>query len=162
MAQVLEQFAGDDDVEGFVCELEWGVEVGVMRLHAELRGLRERIAVRVHADHLVPLRVGAGQRAVAAAEVEDAPPRPVDVAAKENGALGPGEHEARAALAPVVLGIPLAELVQGHARPKSTLARVSTKPVAPVENPPAPAEDIRSVRPYLFTRTTLAAFVRRL
>jgi exopolysaccharide biosynthesis polyprenyl glycosylphosphotransferase len=40
---------------------------------------------------------------------------------------------------------------------------VSTKPT-PVETPPAPApaEDIRSVRPYLFTRTTLVAFARRL
>ena len=39
---------------------------------------------------------------------------------------------------------------------------MSTKPVAPVETPPAPAEDIRSARPYLFTRVTVVAFARRL
>jgi exopolysaccharide biosynthesis polyprenyl glycosylphosphotransferase len=41
---------------------------------------------------------------------------------------------------------------------------VSTKPAvrATEERPPAPVEDIRSARPYLFTRTTLVAVVRRL
>jgi exopolysaccharide biosynthesis polyprenyl glycosylphosphotransferase len=38
---------------------------------------------------------------------------------------------------------------------------VSTKP-APAEPRQAPVEDIRSVRPYLLTRATLGAFVRRL
>jgi exopolysaccharide biosynthesis polyprenyl glycosylphosphotransferase len=41
---------------------------------------------------------------------------------------------------------------------------VSTKPAVRTteERPPAPVEDIRSARPYLFTRTTLVAVVRRL
>jgi exopolysaccharide biosynthesis polyprenyl glycosylphosphotransferase len=39
---------------------------------------------------------------------------------------------------------------------------VSTKPATPVETSPAPAEDIRSARPYLFTRVTLIAAARRL
>jgi exopolysaccharide biosynthesis polyprenyl glycosylphosphotransferase len=39
---------------------------------------------------------------------------------------------------------------------------VSTKPAVPTEPRPAPAEDIRSVRPYLLSRTTLLAVVRRL
>jgi len=39
---------------------------------------------------------------------------------------------------------------------------VSTKPAAPVESRPAPVEDIRSARPYLLSRTTLVAVVRRL
>jgi exopolysaccharide biosynthesis polyprenyl glycosylphosphotransferase len=39
---------------------------------------------------------------------------------------------------------------------------VSTKPAVPAEEAPAPVEDIRSVRPYLFSRTTLVAFARRL
>jgi exopolysaccharide biosynthesis polyprenyl glycosylphosphotransferase len=40
---------------------------------------------------------------------------------------------------------------------------VSTKPAVPVEKrPAAPVEDIRSARPYLLSRTTLVAFVRRL
>jgi exopolysaccharide biosynthesis polyprenyl glycosylphosphotransferase len=39
---------------------------------------------------------------------------------------------------------------------------VSTKPAAPVESRPAPVEDIRSAQPYLLSRTTLVAVVRRL
>jgi exopolysaccharide biosynthesis polyprenyl glycosylphosphotransferase len=39
---------------------------------------------------------------------------------------------------------------------------VSTKPAAPVEPQPVPVEDIRSARPYLFSRTTLLAVARRL
>jgi exopolysaccharide biosynthesis polyprenyl glycosylphosphotransferase len=39
---------------------------------------------------------------------------------------------------------------------------VSTKPAAPVESRSAPVEDIRSARPYLLSRTTLVAVVRRL
>ena len=43
---------------------------------------------------------------------------------------------------------------------------MSTKPIVPpsdaAETPAAPIEDIRSARPYLFTRATLVAFVRRL
>jgi len=39
---------------------------------------------------------------------------------------------------------------------------VSTKPAVPTEPRPAPAEDIRSVRPYLLSRSTLLAVVRRL
>jgi exopolysaccharide biosynthesis polyprenyl glycosylphosphotransferase len=43
------------------------------------------------------------------------------------------------------------------------LAPVSTKPAVPTESrPAAPVEDIRSARPYLFTRTTLVAVARRL
>jgi exopolysaccharide biosynthesis polyprenyl glycosylphosphotransferase len=39
---------------------------------------------------------------------------------------------------------------------------VSTKPAAPVESRPAPVEDIRSARPYLLSRTTLIAVLKRL
>jgi len=39
---------------------------------------------------------------------------------------------------------------------------VSTKPAVPAEETPAPVEDIRSARPYLFSRTTLVAVARRL
>jgi exopolysaccharide biosynthesis polyprenyl glycosylphosphotransferase len=39
---------------------------------------------------------------------------------------------------------------------------VSTKPAARAESRPAPVEDIRSARPYLLSRTTLAAVARRL
>jgi exopolysaccharide biosynthesis polyprenyl glycosylphosphotransferase len=39
---------------------------------------------------------------------------------------------------------------------------VSTKPAVPTEPRPAPAEDIRSARPYLLTRNTVVTVVRRL
>jgi exopolysaccharide biosynthesis polyprenyl glycosylphosphotransferase len=39
---------------------------------------------------------------------------------------------------------------------------VSTKPAGPAEPRPAPVEDIRSVRPYIFSRASLIAAVRRL
>jgi exopolysaccharide biosynthesis polyprenyl glycosylphosphotransferase len=39
---------------------------------------------------------------------------------------------------------------------------VSTKPAVPTEPRPAPVEDIRSARPYLFTRNTIVTVVRRL
>jgi exopolysaccharide biosynthesis polyprenyl glycosylphosphotransferase len=39
---------------------------------------------------------------------------------------------------------------------------VSTKPAAPAEPRPAPVEDIRSVRPYFLSRSTLVAVLRRL
>jgi exopolysaccharide biosynthesis polyprenyl glycosylphosphotransferase len=39
---------------------------------------------------------------------------------------------------------------------------VSTKPVVPAEEAPVPVEDIRSARPYLFSRATLVAVLRRL
>ena len=41
-------------------------------------------------------------------------------------------------------------------------APVEPKPAAPVEPQPVPVEDIRSARPYLFSRTTLVAVARRL
>ena len=39
---------------------------------------------------------------------------------------------------------------------------MSTKPAVPTEPRPAPVEDIRSVRPYIFSRATLVAAARRL
>jgi exopolysaccharide biosynthesis polyprenyl glycosylphosphotransferase len=39
---------------------------------------------------------------------------------------------------------------------------VSTKPAVPVEPQPVPVEDIRSARPYIFSRTTVVAVGRRL
>ncbi|TML98221.1 MAG: sugar transferase [Actinobacteria bacterium] len=57
---------------------------------------------------------------------------------------------------------PSASSLASFGRPGSTLRSVSTKPAAPVESRPAPVEDIRSARPYLLSRTTLVAVVRRL
>jgi exopolysaccharide biosynthesis polyprenyl glycosylphosphotransferase len=51
----------------------------------------------------------------------------------------------------------------GPENDRSTLAPVSTKPVLEAERPPAaPAEDIRSARPYLLSRRTLLGVGRRL
>ena len=73
---MLEQLAGDDDVEAAVVERQRIVEVGPARLDPELLRLRERLAVGVDADDLVPAGIGLGQGAVAAAEVEHLPPGP--------------------------------------------------------------------------------------
>ena len=87
IAQVLEQLAGDDDVEPLVLEGQRLVEVGPVGLDAELRGLGERVTVGVDADDLVPVGVGLRQRAIAAAEVEHAPAGPTDVTPEQVDAL---------------------------------------------------------------------------
>ncbi|TML15394.1 MAG: sugar transferase [Actinobacteria bacterium] len=92
------------------------------------------------------------------------------MSAKEFDPLRAREHEAGASLDAVVLGVALAQLLEAHGgsslaslgRAGSTLRAVSTKPAAPVESRPAPVEDIRSARPYLLSRTTLIAVLKRL
>jgi len=108
--QMLEELAGDDDVEGAVLERQRIVEVGPAGLDPDLLRLGERLAVGVDADDLVSAGVGLRERAVAAAEIEHVPPRPADVAAEELDPLGAREDEAGAALDAVVLGVPLAQL----------------------------------------------------
>src|SRR5437879_5429348 len=169
---MLQQLTGDDDVEALVRELEGLVEVGPVCLDPELRRLRQRLAVGVDADDVISLRIRPGERAVAATQVEHAAAGPADVLPEERLALRPREDESRAPLAAVVLGVPLAQLLQAHEgrleQAGSTLAPVSTKPAArPVSPPPeqersAPVEDIRSARPYLFSRASLVAVARRL
>ena len=70
---MLDQLAGDDDVEARVGKRQRLVDVGPDGLDPERRRLRERLAVDVDADDVVSFEVRAGERAVAAAEVEDAP-----------------------------------------------------------------------------------------
>jgi exopolysaccharide biosynthesis polyprenyl glycosylphosphotransferase len=159
---VLEQLPRDHDVEALVLERERLVEIGPARVDAKVLRLRQRLLVGVDADDLVALDVGAGQGSVPAAQVEHAPSGTPDVASEELGPLGAREDETRAPLEPVVLGIALAELFQGHRTAESTLHTVSTKPAVPTEPRPAPVEDIRSVRPYIFSRASLLAAGRRL
>jgi len=114
IAKVLEELAGDDDVEGAVGEGKRIVEVGPARLDSELVGLGESLAIGVDADDLVPAGVGLREGAVTAAEIENIPPGAADVAAKEIDPFGTCEDEAGAALDAVVLGIPFAQLLQAH------------------------------------------------
>ena len=90
------------------------VEVGPTRLDPEFLRLRERLAVHVDADDIVPVGVRGAERAVAAAEIEHAAPRPPDVLPEQRDALGPREDEAGAALDAVVLGIALAQPLKSH------------------------------------------------
>jgi len=108
IAKVLEQLAGDDDVEARTLERERLVEVGPARLDTELLRFRQCLLVCVDADYLVPFGVGARQGAVAAAQVEHAPPRAADMPPEELDAFGACEDEAGASLEPVVLRIALA------------------------------------------------------
>src|SRR5207245_9916046 len=96
-----------------------------VRFDPQLRLLGELLAVDVDADHLVPVEVAPGERAVAAAEVEHAPAGPSDVAAKELGPLGPGEDEVAPARRAVVLAVALAQLLQVAHRAQSRRARAS-------------------------------------
>src|SRR5439155_1006719 len=80
-------------------------EVGPVCLDPELRRLRQRFAVGVDADDVVSLRIGAGEGAVPATEVEHAATGPAHVLPEERLALRPREDESRAPLAAVVLGV---------------------------------------------------------
>src|SRR5205085_5168538 len=112
IADVLEQLTGNDHVEARIRKRERLVDVGPVRLDAELRRLLEGFAVDVHADDVVSLRIGPRQRAVAAAEVEDAPAGAADVAAEELDALLSGEDELLATRAAMVLAVLLVELLE--------------------------------------------------
>src|SRR2546430_786779 len=112
--------------------------------------------------------VGSSLRAPVWAPGADPPlPGPADVAVEQSGALGPRKDDPQAPLEPVMCGVAFAQLLQAHSgraytEAGSTLRPVSTKPAVPTEPRPAPAEDIRSARPYLLSRNTLVAVGRRL
>src|SRR6266487_5158326 len=116
---MFEQLAGDDDVEGAVLERQRVVEIRPTGLDPELFGLGESLAVGVDADDLVPAGVGLRQCPVAATEIEDVAARPTDIATEELDALGACKDEAGAPFDAVVLGVPLAQLLQAH---RSSLA----------------------------------------
>ena len=117
---MLEQFAGDDDIERRIGERQRLVDVRPHRLDAELRRFGERLAIHVHTDDLVAVDVRAGQRSVAAAEVEHAPATS-DELREELGALGAAVDELAPAARAVVLAVAVTELLEpGHG---STCAR---------------------------------------
>src|SRR5437867_11289963 len=109
---MFEQLAGDDDVEACVLERQRRVDVGPARLDAELGRLCERLAIDVDADHVVALHVHPGQCAVAAPEIQHAPPRPADVLAKQLDALLARVDELACPSLAVVLAVALAEVLE--------------------------------------------------
>ena len=137
-----------------------------MRLDPELLRLSERRLVCIDADDLVPTRVCLCQCAVPAAEIENPPAGAADVAAEELDTLCARKDEPGSALVAVVLGITVAQLFKAHSGPET---RQKYTPAGEHEASGAdraaagagPVEDIRSARPYLFSRTTLLAVVRR-
>ena len=104
---MLEQLAGDGDVERIVIEWERILDVGPARLDPELSGPLERVAVDVDTDDVVAAGIVLSQRAVAAAEVEHAPSRPAYRAPKELDAFE-SEDEVLWARGSVVLAVALA------------------------------------------------------
>ena len=111
---MLEELAGNHDVEGGALEWQRIVEVCPACLDSELLRLGERLTVGVDADDLVTAGIGPRECAVTATQVEHVSPGPADIAAKELDALRACEDEAGTALDAVVLGVPLAQLFQAH------------------------------------------------
>jgi hypothetical protein len=109
IAEMLEQFAGDDDVEARVLESQRLVEIGPSRLDPGLLRLGERLTIGIDADDFVACGIGASKGTVTAAEVEDALAGATDVAAEELDSLGSREDESRPSLKPVVFGVAFAE-----------------------------------------------------
>jgi hypothetical protein len=81
-----------------------------VRLDSELRRLYQRLAVCVDSDAVDSPRGGLRERPVAAPEIEHTAAGPAHVPLEECLALRTGEHEARASLGAIVLGVPLAQL----------------------------------------------------
>ena len=190
VGEMLEQLAGDDDVERVVREGKTLLDVGPYGLDPEpLDRLLEGAVVDVHADDLVSGGVVLCQRARAAAEVEHAQARPADEERDQSGTLVRAEYELPAMA--VMRPVPRIEAVKpGHrrrccARPRrvsvppssrrpcperGTMAPlVATKPVVGVDTssgddgppePPVFAGDIRSVR-LLPSGPQLRALARR-
>src|SRR4051812_23017760 len=114
IGEVLEELAGDDDVEGVVGKRQLVLDVGPhgLDLEASLR-LLECASIHVDADNRVPFRIVLRQGAGAAAEVEYAQAGATDELCEEAGALVRAEDELLAAL--MMLAIPLVEaLTPGH------------------------------------------------
>jgi len=94
VGQVLEQLAGDDDVERLVRERQPVLDVRPHRLDAEpLLCLGERLAVDVDADDAVPVGEVLRQRAGAAAEIEDREVGSADEAGDQPGSVVGAEDE---------------------------------------------------------------------
>lgn len=167
LANVLEQLADHDDVERLVHERERVVEIRPERLDPKPRlGVLERLAVDVDARDLVPLRVVLREGAVAAAQVEDAPPRPADELAEERRPLRPGPDEVGRAGVPMVLPVALLEVLHWsslYAGLESTLVTTAADPEAPPEQDrPRVSSDIRATRTSFLARPPLRTLLRRL
>ena len=109
-AQMLEQLAGDDGVEGLVGERERLLHVGHDRRDPALLRLGEGGPVDVDADDLVPVDEVLAQRAGAAAQVEHLVAL-ADRLLEERDALG-DEHEL--AVVPALPVVALVDLAERH------------------------------------------------
>ena len=167
LADVLEHLADHDDVERRVHERERVVEVGPERLDPEPPlGDLERLAVDVDACDLVALRVVLRERAVAAAEVEDAAAGPADELAEERRPLRLGPDEVGRTGVPMMLPVALLEVLQGaslYAGLESALVTTVADPEAPPEQDrPRGSSDIRATRTSFLARPPLRTLLRRL
>jgi hypothetical protein len=118
IADMLQQLARDDYVEGFVVEWKRLFGVGPDRLDAELLSRLESFFVDVDPDDVVAGGVPRRQRAVSTPEVEHPPAGPSDVAREELRPLLAGEDEIPRASFLVVLPVAVArafELAHGGA-----------------------------------------------
>ncbi len=118
---MLEQLAGHDRVEGSVGEGKRLLDVRLDRLDPERLGLRERGAVDVESDDLVPLEEVARQRSGAAAEVEHALAA-ADGLPEERDPLRNEDEVALVPPLPVMLLVPTPEVL-GHSPTTSVTRR---------------------------------------
>jgi hypothetical protein len=108
---VLEQLAGDDDVELAVVERKELLDVSPAGRDPSPRRLAQRAPVDVDAGHLVAGEVRLRQRAGAAAEVEDTLTGAADVPLEERRSLVTAVDEIGSAL-PLMLVVALAQLLE--------------------------------------------------
>jgi len=113
---VFEQFAGDDNVEAGVVEVQRLVEICPVRFDSQLRCRGEGFSIGIDADDLVAVGIRPAEAPVAATQVEDLAAGPTDVATKEFDAFGAREDEPCATFHAVVLGVALAQLLEAHQR----------------------------------------------
>jgi hypothetical protein len=115
VADVLEELAGDDHVEIGGVERELLLDVCPAGRDAAARCLHEGAPVDVEPDHLVAGEVGHGERARAAAEIEDPFAGAADVLPEERRSLLTSIDEVEAALA-LVLVVALTEPLERRRR----------------------------------------------
>ena len=112
IAHVLEEFAGDDDVEASIFERERLLGVSPDGLDAQIRSLLESVSIDVHPDHVVPDEVSRCESAVPTADVQNTPPGSIHVQKKEISSLLAGEDEFARPRSQVVSPVTLARAVK--------------------------------------------------
>jgi hypothetical protein len=110
-AKVFEKLTGHDDIEGLILERQWVFNIGPQSLYSQPGCPLQRVSIDVDTDDVVSSGVGAGDRAIAATEVENATPGPAHVTLEQLDALTPAEDELRRAGRSVVMPIAFARAV---------------------------------------------------